>query len=425
MGLISGQFNDAYEPVSDGVVTVVKNYAYWLTCKYGESYVVTPKHPKYIDSEAFEVLRYLSVPMPKREPYRVGLPGIDFKFQYKVKKIDFDIIHAHSPFSAGRMALQTAKKLNVPVVATFHSKFYDDFKQVLKNDILARVSLDIVMDFFEQCDYVWTVNKRTFQTMREYGFKGEVMVVENGTDLPPVSDDEKIRLIETINSEMHIGANETVLLFVGQHIYQKNLQLLIQSMLELKQLDRKFKLIMVGDGAARKELMEMSHKLKLTKNIRFVGNIKDRDRLRGLYARASLLVFPSIYDNAPLVVREAAAAGCPSLLIKYSNAAEGISDNENGFLCREDASDIANTINSILLNPENIRRVGDNAKKTLARSWENIIDDVHDLYIDILKDFRYRENHMHKKSGHNALISYQTATGKEFIADKGYHKSRK
>lgn len=387
MGLISGQFNDSYEPVSDGVVTVVKNYAYWLTQKYGESYVVTPKYPKYVDRETFEVLRYLSVPVPKREPYRVGLPDIDLKFKYKVKKINFDILHAHSPFSAGRMALQTAKKLNIPVIATFHSKFYDDFKQVLKNDILSRVALDIVMDFFEQCDYVWTVNEQTKRTMRDYGFTGEALVMENGTDLKPVFDDERARLIETINRDMHIEADETVLLFVGQHIFQKNLQLLIQSMFELKRLGRQFKLIMVGDGAARTALMGMSHELKLMRNIRFAGSIKDRDRLRGLYARASLLVFPSIYDNAPLVVREAAAAGCPSLVIKHSNAADGITDNVNGFLCYEDAADIAKTTDSILSNCENIRRVGQNAQRTLARSWESITDDVHQLYVDILKDF--------------------------------------
>lgn len=58
MGLITGQFNEAFTPIMDGVTNVVRNYAYWLNKKYGVSYVITPHFPKYTDREEYEVIRY-------------------------------------------------------------------------------------------------------------------------------------------------------------------------------------------------------------------------------------------------------------------------------------------------------------------------------------------------------------------------------
>ena len=67
----------------------------------------------------------------------------------------------------------------------------------------------------------------------------------------------------------------------------------------------------------------------------FVGRISDREVLQGLYLSADLLFFPSVYDNSPLVVREAASMGVPSLLTVGSNAAEAVRKDISGFTAEE------------------------------------------------------------------------------------------
>lgn len=42
----------------------------------------------------------------------------------------------------------------------------------------------------------------------------------------------------------------------------------------------------------------------------------EREILKRYYVAADLFLFPSLYDNAPLVIREAAALGTPSVLIR-------------------------------------------------------------------------------------------------------------
>ncbi|NLV61984.1 MAG: glycosyltransferase family 4 protein [Clostridiaceae bacterium] len=383
--LITGQFNDSFTPVMDGVTNVVKNYAYWLDKKYGESYVATPAYPGYIDREEFPVLRYYSIPLKKREPYRIGLELLDINFRTTIKNISFDIVHAHCPFTSGAIAQQIARKKNIPIVATFHSKFYDDFKQVLKIDAFAKLCTRIVIDFFNRMDQVWTVSKGAADTLREYGYKGHIEVVPNGTDFDIPENMES--LVQKTEKKLGINSSDLVLLFVGQHIWQKNIKLLVDSLSYIKK-QIPYKMFFVGDGYAKEELETYVQKLGLNDRVYFLGKILDRDYLRSLFARADLFLFPSVYDNAPIVVREAAAVGTPSLVIAKSNAAEGIVDNVNGFLSDNDSISYSKRIVEIINKRDELENIGKKAQATIYRSWESIVDEVYERYVGIIKSFK-------------------------------------
>ncbi|MDF2698585.1 MAG: glycosyl transferase group 1, partial [Haloplasmataceae bacterium] len=374
MKITVGQFNDSFQPVMDGVANTVRNYAYWLNIKCGKCYVVTPKYPKFIDQEEFEVIRYASTKLPFRPPYRLGMPFFDYKSKKILQEIDFDIVHAHSPFSSGQMALKLAKKKNIPIVATFHSKFYDDFKQALKSDILAQFMVNRVIAFYNQVDYVWTVNESTANTLKEYGFKGNIEVMSNGTEFDDHIDfNENIDYMKT---NYNVNENELVFLFVGQHILQKNIKLIIESLAILKKENIKFKMIFVGEGYAKNELIKLSEDLNLMNEVSFMGKIIDRTLLKRFFARADLFLFPSVYDNAPIVTREAAALCTPSIVIKGSNAAEGIIDGVNGYTCENDVVVFANKIKQISLDKNKLKETGLNAKNTIAVTWESIVNKV-------------------------------------------------
>jgi len=394
MKLTVGQFCDAYFPVIDGVVMVVKNYAEILNKKYGYCCVVAPETPGYIDSDPFDIIRTKSVALPKRPPYRYSVPIIDRAAYKRLSETPFDLVHAHSPFGLGMEALRIARRIGIPVVASFHSKYYDDFKQVLKSDTMAQLLVKIVVDYYRHVDQVWTVNKSTAMTLKEYGYKGNVEIVPNGTDIAyPDNPDE---LVERVNEKYKLSRDERIFLFVGQHIWQKNLKNLIEAMAVLKKMDFKFKLIMVGKGYAEKDLKKLAMELGLAADVIFAGVVSDRKELSGLYLRAELFVFPSVYDNAPLVVKEAATMKTPSLLIKDSNAAEGVTDNINGFLCDDGSANIAQRIVSIYNSGINIKEVGENAARTLARSWDSIVDEVYLRYMELIKfyDNKDRKNYI-------------------------------
>ena len=385
MGLITGQFNEAFNPIMDGVTNVVRNYACWLNRKYGISYVITPHFPNYVDKEEYEVLRYHSISVPTRPPYRTGVPALDIQFMRRIKSIPFDIVHAHSPFSAGRIAMNIAHKRGIPVVASFHSKYYDDLLESLKFESAAKIGVSVIVDFYNSADFVWTVNNATAGTLREYGYKGHIEVVNNGTEYETAEDRKAAG--HMVNEKLNLKPEELVFLFVGQLVWQKNLKVLINVLDLLRSMGMDYKMLIAGMGHAEEELKRMVEELNLTDRVIFLGPVYDRDYLKSLFCRADLLLFPSVYDNASIVVQEAASQKCPPLLIKGSNTAEGIIDGENGLLSDNSPEAISRRIYDAV-HQSDLSRIGERAHETLYRNWEIIVDEVYGRYKEIVNAYK-------------------------------------
>ena len=395
MGISVGQFCDAFYPVVDGVVTVVKNYAEILNTKYGDCFVVAPENPGYVDNESFDVIRVKSIALPQRPPYRFGMYRLDRKAKHEISNHKIDIIHAHSPFGIGNDSLRVARKNDIPIVATFHSKFYDDFKQILKFDSLTELVIKYVIEYFNKVDQVWTVNNATALTLRDYGFKGNIEVVQNGADVKYPENAQE--LIDRTNSKYGLSSDENIFLFVGQHIWQKNIKNLILAMSKLKEKGLKYKLLMVGSGYAKEDLESMAKELDLDDYVKFLGVVYDREELAGLYLRADIFIFPSLYDNASVVVKEAAAMRTPSVLIKGSNTAEGVIDNENGFLTENSPEEIADRINEAIKEPDLLKQAGKRASETLTISWEYVVDEVYGRYAELIDLYKKKGTNNYEK----------------------------
>jgi len=142
----------------------------------------------------------------------------------------------------------------------------------------------------------------------------------------------------------------------------------------------------VGQGYAALQLELLSGRLGIAEKVRFTGVIHDRQLLMRYYAAADLFLFPSLYDNAPLVVREAAAMGTPSLLVEGSTAAEIICDGVNGFLTKNNKEAMAVKIRQIISNRQLLKDVGHIASKTVANSWEHIIGMVQQRYLHLMQN---------------------------------------
>ena len=385
-----GIFNDNFPPILDGVALTAQNYAYWLHKKGYDVRVVTPYAPgagEVIESAPYPINRYVSVPIPFRHPYRYGLPYADAAFWRNWRKMRFELVHAHCPFTSGSLAYRAARKQNIPLVATFHSKYRQDFEHNVPNKKIVDWMVKQIVGFFEKADEVWIPQAAVEPTLREYGYRGPVTVVENGNDFStPIELIDPMR--DEMRNELGLFPNELMLLFVGQHIWEKNIGFILDALALLK--DRPYHLFMVGTGYAVREIRHRITALGLQDKVTMLGNIQDRQRLKRIDAAADLFLFPSLYDNAPLVVREAAAMHTPALLLDGATAAEVILPDENGFLSPNDVNAYAERIAWLMEHPDVLKRVGDRAANTIARSWENVIDEVVLRYRDIQESYKLK-----------------------------------
>lgn len=386
MKITTCQFNDSYFPIMDGVGITAHNYARWLNEKYGKTVLVAPKVKDYEDDEDYRVYRFKSVLLPGMNPYRVGLPLIDITFKKKLKKLHFDIVHGHSPFISGQLAQQLARKRGIPLVATFHTKFRDDFRKVLNNNLFVDFLMNLTLDFYNSADVVWVPNKSTGQTLREYGYKGKFEIMPNGTDMEIPDKSKRLKLRKAGLEITGADGNQFTLLFVGQHRWEKNVRMIIDSLRLLSEKNVIFQMIFVGEGYAAKEMKKLVKEYNLNDKVIFAGLVTDRNKLKSIYSCADLFVFPSIYDNSPLVIQEAAAFDVPSVVVKKSSAAEGITDKVNGFLIDDNPQALFKLISEVKKYPEVIKLAGEGARKSIYKPWEGIVDLVYQRYVEIIEE---------------------------------------
>lgn len=399
-------FSDLFYPAVDGVVRTTDAYARHLSALGDNVCVVCPRQEGEPAERPYPVYRLPSFRFPGIDfSIPIGVMTKELKREFALRRPD--VLHVHSPFFAGRLALRLGRKFRVPVIATFHSKYYDDAMNVTHSKLLSRLMLYYVRDFYTKADIVWACSRSTAETLRTYGYNGEIFVMENGVELSDMpARGELPELAQRAAEELGVDRSKRNLLFVGQLIWQKNFKLILDS-LKLLPADEGWRLTVAGCGYNGDEIKAYARKAGLENRVRFLGRIADRRLLCGLYAACGVLFFPSLYDNAPLVLREAAAAGLPALLSAGSNSAEVVTDGFNGFTAEPNAEAMAQRLRAAFSEgTESIRRIGKNAMDTIPVDWAEIVKRAETAYrtcsaeghVDSLKPLFYREDAEEEKS---------------------------
>ena len=371
-----GEFSDSFLPIVDGVGRVVYNYCETIAKKGYEVTAVVPLDKfGYRGRFPFEIIDYYSRSLPLMKQYDAGMPAFDLHYNARIKMTDFDIVHVHTPFIAGYEGIKYARERNVPIVGTFHSKYYDDFLQITGSRHMAGLGTDIIVSFYNHCDEVWAVSENSAETLRSYGYEGHLEIMPNGMMIKELNPEWK----DLARTHFDID-DDPCLLYVGQMNWKKNIEKILLAASMLKKDGVKFNLIMAGKGPHEEEIRKKVHELGIEEDTYMVGHILKEELLTGLYMLADIFVFPSLYDNAPMVVREAANAGTPSIVTRGSSSAETVDDGVNGFLCEDSAESICEVIRTALADREKTARIGLQAKDTIPVAWDEIIDTVLDRY---------------------------------------------
>ena len=371
-----GQFTDTFLPIVDGVGRVVQAYSETL-CKLGNQVtVVAPMYDTgFQGGFPYQLVEYVASSVPGMKQYKVGEAVLDAHYRQRIRMIELDVIHAHSPFTAGSEALRLASVRKLPLVATFHSKYYDDFLKATRSESIAKMGVKLVVSFYNRCDEVWAVGKNTADVLRGYGYEGEIQVMPNGATMRTASATD----IAEVNHRWNLG-EDPLFFFAGQMDWKKNLLTVLEACARLKKQGMRFKLLLAGQGIDMNAIGDKIRELDIQDRAEQIGHITDASLLDALYDRADLFTFPSLYDAAPMVVREAAVMGTPSVMVRGSTAAEIIRDGENGLLCENSSEDLARVMTEALKDPGKLKEIGRRAKETIPVPWEKVLEKAVERY---------------------------------------------
>ena len=378
--------NDSFPPVIDGVANAVTNYAGVIQKDYGQATVVTPYYPDADDTKfPFEVVRYPSLDLTKLVGYRAGNP-ISAEIMQQLEAKQFDLIHSHCPVASTVLARILRDRIHVPLVFTYHTKFDIDIAHAVHGKLLQEAAIRTLVENISACDEVWTVSHGAGENLRSLGYQGDYIVMPNGVDFAAGRVEDAAT--HAVGADLDLPENVPVFLFVGRMMWYKGLRIILDAMKALKDKGCDFRMVFVGKGTDGSEIEAYAKELALGDKVFFVAPAYDRDVIRAWYCRADLFLFPSTFDTNGLVVREAAACGLASVLIRGSCAAEDITDGRNGFFIEENAASMAALLEKIYTDRALLRHVGANAQKEIYISWESSIHRACERYEVVIEQYR-------------------------------------
>lgn len=395
MQLKVGLLNDSFPPTIDGVANTVLNYAQSITRSHGEALVVTPKYPHVIDDYPFQVYRYHSIPIVGPLGYRAGNPFSPATIS-ELHAAKMDLLHVHSPFASSVLARQLIrpKKYRVPVVLTYHTKYEYDIEKFIHVGRLQKIIKRFIRHNINLADEVWAVSQGAGESLRVMGYHGDFRVMPNGTDFTKgKAAPEQVAELRRI---YNIGKDELIFLSVGRMMWYKNIKITLDALDIVKAAGIPFRAVFVGEGADRPAIEQYAHSLGLSDRTVFTGAIYDREKVRAYFSLADLFLFPSTYDTSGLVVKEAAACSCPSLLVAGSCAAEGVVDNDTGLLAAESADSCAERILAALREPGLLERIGRGAADRVYLSWDDAVAMAYKRYEQIIGNWPLPLPNLHK-----------------------------
>ena len=237
-----------------------------------------------------------------------------FEYQKELYRIfkenKYKIVHSHiSTLSV--FPLRIAKKAGVPIrIAHSHSTSNKkEWKRNLIKNILRPFSKLYANQFFacSELSGRWLFGEKAFKN-------NSIKIINNAIDLEKFKFNKEKR--DEIRKKLKIDENIILIGHIGRFVTQKNHEFLIDVFNEIikkrKQENFDSKLILIGQGNLKENIIEKIKYLGLQDYIIFTGqttNVSD------YYNAMDIFVLPSLYEGLPVVGIEAQANG---LLCEFS-----------------------------------------------------------------------------------------------------------
>jgi 1,2-diacylglycerol 3-alpha-glucosyltransferase len=384
-----GIFTDSYKPYTSGVVTSISNLKEEMNRLGHEVHIFAPSYPHYNEVEE-NVYRFFSVPSPTNPDYTLAIP-VSPGMNLLVKNLQLDIIHVHSPFTMGIVGLRYARKFNLPLLFTYHTR-YDQYVHYfpVPQDLAKEVTIKYSSHFCNNCNHLIAPTAEIAAIIRSFEVKTPISVIPSGVAIDKFTGGDPGWLHRTYS----IPDKNRILLFVGRLTQEKNLPFLIRTFQEVKAQQSQTTLVIVAQGPLEEELKTLvrSMNLSLEEDVIFTG-VLPFDSLVQAYYSADLFVFSSLTETQGLVLIEAMAAGLPVAAVRASGVQEMVDDGVDGLLTAADSSELAAAIQRILQDEKLYRHLQANARLKAERlSAFNMALKMEQVYKDLVSEPRERPN---------------------------------
>ena len=318
-----------------------------------EVYVITYPHKDIKDIDGIHVIGTKGVNIP-------GLRGAFFAINAKrelkklVERENIDIIHGHYLFPAGWASVKAGKSTHTKTYVTSHGS--DMFEMYRKQSFMRPLIKKVLKD----ADVVLAVSNALREEIintKIPNIRKKVKLHWNAVDVDKfkTTKENEDKFKKELVQEFNIAADKPIILFVGNLIKRKNVDLLLEAK---KEMDTDAYLVIVGDGPLLEQLKAKVEKEHLD-NVYFTGSRRD---VEDIIPSCDLLVLPSLSESFGLVLIEALACGKPVIGSDVGGIKEIITEDVGLLINPNDSEDLAKAIDRILTDKDLMEKFKSNAR---------------------------------------------------------------
>ena len=359
-----GIFTDAYEPYVSGVTTSIKMLKEALESMHHTVYIVTinlDKHKFVYDKNN----KIIYIPGFKTGIYETRLSNVYNKKAFKIiKSWQLDVIHSQTEFSIGVFSRIVSKKLNIPIVHTYHTLYEDYIHYVTHghfNNLGKKIAIKITKYYCEKnCDELIVPTPKIKEL-----FVNKYQITKNINVIPTGIDTKKFELtpsmakeIKKLKAKYHLK-NEFIIGTVGRIAKEKSLDKELIAFQSLLKKDNSFKLIIIGN------LKKLTKELNIEKNVIFTGKIK-YDLIPTWYNLFNVMTSFSVTETQGLTIIEGEASSLPIVCINDESFQSMVINNYNGYLFNNN-EEFINSILKLKNNPKLYQEIALNAKNSIYK----------------------------------------------------------
>jgi len=283
--------------------------------------------------------RYLSALKLAWATHQPGIKGTFYQLFYfleagivaqQIRQQQIEHLHNHFPDSSGTVAMLAAELGGFSFSFTMHGPyiFFEPMRWRLDEKLKRALFICCISDFCRSQGMIYAPMSKW----------NRMHIVHCGVEpalFEPVTHQQPGRR----------------LLYTGRLAAVKGLPILLESLVTLKTNHPELLLTVVGDGADRQSLEQLTAELGLTNHVNFVG-YQSQAKVRQYMQETDVFVLPSFAEGVPVSLMEALAAAVPVVTTQIAGVGELVENGVSGYLVPPgNAQLLAERIDRLLCDP--------------------------------------------------------------------------
>ena len=374
-------FTDSFLPQVNGVVVGTTNLVESLPRH--KFLIVAPEPSKKVSWKPKNAsIKFVSpaFDMPTYPEYRVCflMPS---KVLESIKKFKPEIALVQTPFFVGKQGVKFAKNAGIPVIGAYYT-LLPDFLMYLPlpfikhSNFAKQKAWDFGNSFYKKCDLVTSLSDIILEELKKHGLKARMKKIPFGINKA------------FFKARKAKKSKDFKIAYAGRLSFEKSVDVVLKAFAILEKKFPETRMLLIGDGPARKSLEELAKSLRIERKVEFAG-MQSQEKVAELLSECNLAVTASAVETQGIANIEAMALGLPVIAAEAMASKEIVKNGFNGFLFKPfSPEEAAEKAEKVLKDGKLASRLSKNAKEFAKKfSWEKIAKEYEKAFAEEIRRF--------------------------------------